>query len=686
MIRNVRPCPAAQTGASWQGSQGQFALPAPHAVKVTYAFYPLPLEPGASVAPLATVVLDPQHHRFGGMWAWEAEFDESVPSELAYVIWLTNADGSTGWITDPYTRASTGGERWGEPVGFRFAPSGHLLVEPRPHGGTYPGLRRLAVLRSTPAPSARPARPCLPEAACIVYECHVRGLTQHASSPALPEHRGTFRGLTACIPHLKALGVNVVELLPLFDFDECEFDRVHPETREPLFNYWGYSTLLFFAPKAAYAAEPQRAVEEFKEMVDAFHEAGIEVWLDVVYNHTAEMGADGPSDHFRLLGAREWYLLDAEGHWQNHSGCGNTLHCAHPVARTLIRDSLRYWVHEMGVDGFRFDLATILNRDSEGDLRGFPRMMWELREDPWLQGVKLISEPWDAGGGYQLGHGSWHANWLEWNDRFRDAIRQAVRGDEGQMQPLQQALLGSPAIFQGRTRGRQLSVNFVTAHDGMTLADLTAYSHKHNLANGEDNRDGTHSDYAHNCGVEGPSEDPEVNSLRFRRQCLFHLLLQVSHGIPMLVGGDEFARTQHGNNNAYCHDSELTWVNWELRPNQQGLLTFVRAAIAFRQAHFTPLFSDESEWTWWTAGNAPSEFLPHESTLVAEVRHPEAAPLRLLLNTYHAPVEFFLPEGTRWALKLSSSPFQPKLPLEAPVMQSLQVDASAAVLLQQLTS
>ncbi len=682
MIRNVRPCPRAPIGASWQAERGQFALPAPHAVRVTYAFYPLPVQPGDSVAPLATVQLDPQQHQFGGVWAWEAELDPALPQELAYVIWLSNADGTSGWITDPYARASTGGEVWGQPLGFRFAPNGHLLVEARTPGA-FSGLRRLAVLPPPRSPAPRPARPHLPEEACVLYECHVRGMTQHPSSPAAPEHRGTFRGLTACIPHLKSLGVNVVELLPLFDFDEREVDRVHPETGESLFNYWGYSTLLFFAPKAAYAAEPHRAVEEFKEMVDAFHEAGMEVWLDVVYNHTAEMGADGPTDHFRLLGAPEWYLLDAEGRWQNHSGCGNTLHCAHPSARTLIRESLRYWVHEMGVDGFRFDLATILNRDSEGDLRGFPRMMWELKEDPWLKGVKLVSEPWDAGGGYQLGHGSWHANWLEWNDRFRDSIRQAVRGEEGQMQPLQQALLGSPAIFQGRTRGRQLSINFVTAHDGMTLADLTAYQSKHNLANGEDNRDGTHNDWSANCGVEGPSSDPEVQSLRLRRQCLFHLLLQLAHGLPMLVGGDEFARTQQGNNNAYCHDSELTWVNWEWTPDQRTLLQFVQTAIAFRQQHFEHLFGDDSEWSWWTAGNAPSEFLPHETTLVAEIRHPSAAPLRLLINTYHAPVEFFLPEGTRWQVHLASSPFLPKLPLESEVSRAVQVDASAAVVLQQ---
>ncbi len=679
MIREVRACPQASNGAFREGRRLRCALPAPHAAEVRYAFYALPLS--EQNRPLVQVELHPGQHRFGGVWAWEAEIAEEV--EIAYAIWIRNSDGTSGWIIDPYARASLGGERWGVACGFRINAQGTLFLEPRPAEMGAAGLRRIGVLEPATKPSARPARPGLKLEEVILYECHVRGMTQHPSSPAPPEHRGTFRGLADCIPHLKQLGVNVIELLPVFDFDERENPHTHPDSGEPLFNYWGYSPLLYFAPKASYAADPARASAEFREMVDAFHEAGIEVWLDVVFNHTGEMGADGPTEHFRLLGASDWYLVDSQEQWMNFSGCGNTLHCAHPVVRALIRDSLKYWSQEMGVDGFRFDLATILNRDSEGELRGFPRLMWELRHEPMLRDVKLISEPWDAGGGYQLGHGSWHADWPEWNDRFRDTLRRTVRGDEGMMQPVQQALLGHPEVFQGRERGRRFSVNFVTSHDGMTLADLTTYAQKHNHANGEENRDGHSTPHSDHCGVEGPTDDPEVCSLRLRRQRLFHLLLQSAHGLPMFPGGDEFGRTQQGNNNAYCHDSELTWLDWEQATRNQALLGFVRQSITFRKEHFERLFSDRSVWTWWTAGNAPADFAPHETTLAAEVTHPEHPALRLLLNVYHAPVEFFLPPETRWDLKLASSPEQQRPTVGTDAASTIWVDASAAVWLEQ---
>jgi isoamylase len=663
LILQPLSCPDARFGSRWVGRRLQFALTARLAKRVSYHFYdgnPLP-EPGTCQPCLVTVELHPEQHRSDACWAWETEWPDGapLPERLTYLIEIEHADGSRHRILDPWTRECWGGERWEQPLAFVQTANGDLQIRVRPHGFRFEGMRRLATVRPEPESRHRPAKPKLPLEQSIVYEAHLRGLTRHASSPVLPAERGTYRGLISVLPQLRKLGVTVIELLPVFEFDECENPRKHPETDQPLVNYWGYSPLLFFAPKTSYAADPRNATAEFQEMVDAVHEAGLEVWLDVVFNHTAELDEEGPSDHFKALDPESWYLHDSGGKLVNHSGCGNTLRSDHALVWRLLRESLEYWAKVMGVDGFRFDLAPILNRDSAGNLRDTPDFFRKLQDDPALVGIKLIAEPWDAGGGYQLGQAS-QAEWAEWNDCFRDTIRRAVRGDKGQMAGLADALSGSPEVFGRSTQRRCLSVNFLSAHDGLTLHDLVAYSEKHNHANGEDNRDGHTPDFSRNCGIEGATEDTVVLELRQRKLRLFHALLHLAQGTPMLVAGDEFGRTQHGNNNAYCHDSELTWVDWQLVEQNCDLLGFTQKVIAFRKHFAEFLFARNSKWEWHNTENAAADFSEMVRTLVLEVRKDspsfdQPACLRIHINCYDNPVEFRLPVGA-WQRVLSTLP------------------------------
>ena len=659
-------CPDTRLGSSWTGRRLRFALAARLAVCVSYHFYDgsqLP-ELGTCQPCLATVELHPKQHCSSDCWEWETVWPDvaPLPERLAYLIEIEHADGSRYPILDPWARESWGGERWKQPLAFVQAPNGDLQIRERPHGFRFEGMRRLSAVRPESAPRPRPAKPNLPLEQSIVYEAHLRGLTRHPASPVLPAERGTYWGLISVLPQLQKLGVTAVELLPVFEFDECENPRTHPETGQPLVNFWGYSPLLFFSPKASYAADPLKVVAEFQEMIDAVHDAGLEVWLDVVFNHTAELDTKGPTDHCKALDPQSWYLHDADGELVNHSGCGNTLRCDNPLVRQMLREALDYWSNVMGVDGFRFDLASILNRNAEGDLRDTPDFFRELRDDPALFGIKLIAEPWDAGGGYQLGQAS-QADWVEWNDRFRDTVRRAVRGDEGQMAGLAEALSGSPEVFGGMAQGRRFSVNFLTAHDGLTLHDLVAYSEKHNHANGEDNRDGHAPDFSGNCGIEGVTDNSTVLGLRNQKLRLFHALLHLAQGIPMLVAGDEFGRTQQGNNNAYCHDSELTWVDWQLAEQHRELLEFTREVIAFRKRYAEFLFAPTAEWEWRNAADDPPDFSHSARSLVLEAHSPSVPPgnpktFRIHINCYHAPVEFRLPEGA-WTRALSTTPSTP---------------------------
>jgi len=419
----------------------------------------------------------------------------------------------------------------------------------------------------------------------IIYETHVRGFTKSQSSGV--SHPGTYAGLAEKIPYLKSLGVNAIELMPVFEFDEFENSRLHPQTGERLYNYWGYSTLGFFAPKAAYAATGAfgMQVDEFKQLVKQLHAAGIEVILDVVFNHTAEGNEHGPTLCFKGLDNRVYYMLTPEGYYFNFSGTGNTLNCNNPVVRSLVIDCLRYWAAEYHIDGFRFDLATILGRDPWGAPLPNPPLLESLAFDPILSSCKLIAEAWDAGGLYQVGSFPAFGRWGEWNGRYRDCARRFLKGDEGQVGEMAQRLQGSPDLYKHSGRSPATSVNFITCHDGFTLADLVSFNTKHNEANGEDNRDGGDDNHSWNCGAEGWSDDPAIQALRQRQMRNAFAILLTSRGVPLFVMGDEFGRSQHGNNNAYCIDSALTWVDWELLESNRSLHQFVAALISFRHRH-----------------------------------------------------------------------------------------------------
>ena len=437
----------------------------------------------------------------------------------------------------------------------------------------------------------------------VIYEAHVKGLSIHPSAGVASP--GTFLGVIEKIPYLKELGVNAIELMPLQEFNPHEITALNPFTKERLVNYWGYNTVGFFAPHEGYGTRryPGCQVDEFKTMVKALHKAGIEVLLDVVFNHTAEGDETGPTLSFRGLDNSIYYILEEDKtRYKNYSGCGNTLNCNHPVVRNFILDCLRYWVVEMHVDGFRFDLASILGRDRSGHLTPNPPLLEQIAEDPILREVKLIAEAWDAGGAYLVGRFPGE-RWSEWNGHYRDDIRRFWRGDYGMAGVLAHRLCGSADLYDHSGKAPVNSINFITCHDGFTLNDLVSYNHKHNLANGEENRDGCDGNFSYNYGVEGPTEDSSINRIRLKQRKNMLATLFLSRGIPMLLGGDEFGRTQHGNNNAYCQDNEISWFDWTLLGNNQELFKFVQAMIAFRK-RFRLLslerFYQPHEITWFS--------------------------------------------------------------------------------------
>jgi len=416
-----------------------------------------------------------------------------------------------------------------------------------------------------------------PSSRTVVYEMHVRGFTRHPSSGVEENRRGTYAGLIEKIPYLRDLGITAVELLPVFQFDpqDCPVGLV---------NYWGYAPVSFFAPHQAYSSEqdPLGPINEFRDMVKALHRAGIEVILDVVYNHTAEGGQDGPTLCFRGFDNGAYYMLERDlSVYANYSGCGNTLNANHPVVRRMIVDSLRYWVGEMHVDGFRFDLASILSRDSSGHTMATPPVLWDIESDPTLAGTKLIAEAWDAAGLYQVGSFIGDS-WKEWNGRFRDDVRSFIRGEQGAVTRFADRILGSAEIYAHKQREMEQSVNFVTCHDGFTLNDLVSYDQKHNQANLEDNRDGSNNNRSWNCGVEGPTEDSAVERLRNQQVKNFFTITMLSLGMPMILMGDEMRRTQGGNNNAYCYDNANNWMDWGLLEKHADVHRFVKLLIARR--------------------------------------------------------------------------------------------------------
>ncbi len=468
----------------------------------------------------------------------------------------------TKFLLDPYARAVTGQSVWG--VDLTPGCSYHArVVEDIFDWGNFQD-------------------PHLPFRDMIIYEAHVRGFTQHPSSGV--QHPGTFEGMLEKIPYLQALGVNTVELMPIFEFDEMADERI-VDGRQ-LLNYWGYNTICFFAPNTSYTATTEFNHEgtQLKKLIRTFNEHGIEVILDVVVNHTAEGNEQGPFFSFKGLDNNIYYMLTPDGKYYNFSGVGNTLNCNHPVVRQFILDCLRYWVVEYRVDGFRFDLASILGRDTDGAPLSEPPLLESLAFDPILGRVKLIAEAWDAGGLYQVGSfPSWN-RWAEWNGKYRDDLRCFLKGDGGKAWSAVQRITGSADLYPPSQR-QNASVNFLTCHDGFTLHDLYSYDEKHNEANGWGNTDGANDNNSWNCGVEGDTDDPAILALRKRLMKNAFAVLLCSRGTPMFLAGDEFANTQFGNNNSYCQDNEISWLDWSRLETHRDLFDFVSRMIAFRKAH-----------------------------------------------------------------------------------------------------
>jgi glycogen operon protein len=484
----------------------------------------------------------------------------------------------------------------------------------------------------------------------VIYELHVRGYTVHPTA-GVP-FSGTYRGLAQKIPYLKAFGVTAVELMPVQEFNEHHLLRVNPHTGEQLGNYWGYDPVNFFAPKGSYASvrDAGAQVLEFKEMVRAFHAAGLEVILDVVFNHTVEGNELGPTVSFRGIdNAIYYWLADDPRYYRDFTGAGQTINAAHPVVRDLVLEALRYWVMEMHIDGFRFDLASVLGRDRNGRVIVDAPLLERIAEDPILRDAKLIAEAWDAAGAYQVGSFS-DRRWAEWNGRFRDDVRRFWRGDEGMAACFASRICGSSDLYRGSGKGPERSINFITCHDGFTLNDLVSYARKHNEANGEGNRDGADENYSANHGVEGVSDDPFVETIRKRQIRNFLLTLAIARGVPMLLGGDEFRRSQRGNNNAYCQDNDTSWIDWSLLERNGDILRFARSALALRRAH--PVLRREAFYTdadirWFDAsGERPDWSDPHRKCLACLIRGQGGPDLYLMFNAGLVRLRFALPASS----------------------------------------
>ena len=535
--------------------------------------------------PIVEFPLDPRFNRTGDIWhvqvrgmASNIEYGYRVDRDNNTEKHIHRFDRSKV-LVDPYAKALSGREKWGR-------------TDSEPDGPVR-GWRSLVVEDQFDWEFDQPLN--IPLSQTIIYELHVRGFTRNENSGV--SSLGTYDGLIEKIPYLKELGVTAVELLPINEFSETDNDRINPLTGEPLVNYWGYHSVGFFAPKASYAssADPGAQVVEFKLLVKAFHKAGIEVILDVVFNHTAEGNQTGPTITFRGLDNSVYYLIDPQsGEYHNYTGCGNTLNCNHPVVRDMILDCLRYWVMDMHVDGFRFDLASVLGRGRDGSVLANPPLLERIAADPVLRNTKLIAEAWDAAGLYQVGTFPSWGRWAEWNARFRDDVRNFVKSDSGMVPALANRLMGSPDMYSGQGQTSHSNINFVTCHDGFTLRDLVTYNEKHNEANGEDSRDGCNSNISWNCGHEGIVNQLDlpfgqlaagIEELRRRQVRNFASILLLSRGVPMILAGDEFGRTQKGNNNAYCQDNDLSWIDWCLTEENADLLRFFRLLIRFRKDH-----------------------------------------------------------------------------------------------------
>jgi glycogen operon protein len=641
----VRPGKGNPLGATPDASGVQFSIFSRNASRVWLALY----DNVEASEPAHEIPLDRKEHRIGDVWS---VYVEGVTEGIAYTYRMDGPKRS-GW-------------------GFHFNPRDHLL-DPFTRGYSgHPAHADTKCVVTAPVHGwSTGARPQTPMSQTIIYETHVRGLTAHEVDGTF--RGGTYRDLVEKIPHLKELGVTAVELLPVQACGEDTLPRKNPKNGETLTNYWGYSTIGFFAANPQYAADSSASgvIQEFRAMVEELHKAGIEVILDVVYNHTSEKSGPERAQSFRGIDNSVYYILDDHGRYRDLTGCGNTFSCNHPVVRDLIMESLRYWVTEMGVDGFRFDLAPILRRDRAGHMMYTGPLVEHMSEDPVLREVKLIAEPWDIAGGYLVGAFG-DEQWAEWNGQYRDDVRRFWRGDKGVKGNFALRLTGSPDLYGDDGRTPLHSINFITSHDGFTLRDLVSYNKKHNEANGEENRDGQNDNSSWNCGKEGEIDDPEINALRLRMQKNYLATLFLSLGVPMLLGGDEFGRTQRGNNNAYCQDNPISWLDWSLLDQNRELFEFCKAIIRFR--HENPVLSRRSYFTgrpskpgaeadllWFDAEGTPQHWTPEDPSLACMINGTENGGVCLyyMFNPSLNVIPFTVPERA-WRVRIDTAAVSPR--------------------------
>jgi isoamylase len=650
-------------GAHQQGSGVNFVLFSRHATGVRLELYQNPEDS----SPSRIIDFDPVRHRTGDVWhVWV----RGIPAgqlygyrvEGPYLPEEGHRFNPHKLLLDPYARAIAGVENWDFLAARGYDSSSSLTdltISTVDNAGTTPK----CIFTHDQVDWEMDSPPKHSASDTVIYETHVRGFTIHPSSGVA--HPGTFAGLTEKIPYLQDLGVTAIELMPVLEFNENESNRLNPITGERLKNYWGYDPVAFFAPKRSYriGGPHGQQIQEFREMVKAFHSAGIEVILDIVLNHSAEGDELGPTISLRGIENSIFYMLQENGrrYYKDFTGVGNTLNANHPVVREFVRNVLRYWVMHMHVDGFRFDLASVLGRDEHGNILRNAPLLEDIAEDPILRDVKIIAEAWDAGGAYQVGSFSTN-RWTEWNGRFRDDVRRFWVGDAGMIGSFASRICGSSDLYQSSGKGPASSLNFVTCHDGFTLNDLVSYKQKHNDENGEFGRDGTDANYSDNCGVEGLSDDPGVESMRHRLIKNFLLTLFISRGVPMLLGGDEFRRTQRGNNNAYCQDNDVSWFDWSLFEKHKEIQRFTRGMIAFRRAHPVlrrETFYAEADIKWFAPNGGSPDWTDNRQKSFACLIVGRTEPdLFLLFNAGTRSVDFSIPalaSGKIWRLAVDTS-------------------------------
>ncbi len=598
-------------------------------------------------------------------------FDSVEAEEPSLIFVLDNKHNRTGFYWHIFVPGLKAGQIYGfrihgpfkPEIGHRFDPE-KLLLDPYSksvvvpdnydrEAASSPGSNLANAMKSVVVDTDTydwegDFHPRHPFSRTIIYELHVAGFTKHPNSGVSENKRGTYAGLIEKIPYLKDLGITAVELLPVFQFDkqDAPLEKI---------NYWGYSPVSFFAPHAAYSTctDPLSPVNEFRDMVKALHKAGIEVILDVVYNHTAECDHTGPTLCFKGVENRAYYILeDDRQYYSNYSGTGNTINANHSIARRMIVESLRYWVAEMHVDGFRFDLASILSRDEFGDPLKSPPILWEIESDPVLAGTKLIAEAWDAAGLYQVGSFIGD-HWKEWNGKFRDDVRAFMKGDPGTVSNFATRILASPDIYGHKEVHPEVCINFITCHDGFTLNDLVSYNEKHNYANGENNRDGHDHNLSWNHGVEGPTDDPRIEQLRQQQIKNFLAVNLLAYGTPMLLMGDEVRRTQRGNNNAYCQDNEISWFDWDLVEKNAGLHRFVKLLNTIRLRRDVSVedpgltlneFLQTKQVEWHGTKLGRPDWSYHSHTIACTVwTYQKSFVLHLMFNAFHEDLSFELP-------------------------------------------